>query len=46
MPIKDVVAKLDTVYLREALDSETFRNEFYRNCKDFEFAEMIRQKMA
>ena len=45
-PIKEVLEKLPDAYVREALDSETFRSSFYQNCKDHELAEMVRRKLA
>lgn len=44
-PIKDVVKTLSSEYLKEALDSQVFRDCFYVNCKDEELAELIREKL-
>lgn len=44
-PVKDVIRALDAAYVKEALDSQTFRDCFYKNCKDPQLAELIREKL-
>lgn len=44
-PITEVIRALDAAYVKEALDSPTFRDSFFKNCQDAQLAELVREKL-
>jgi len=46
VPIEEVIQKLDKAYLKEALDSDCFRQYFFAKCKNLELARLVRDKLT